>query len=281
MTEIEFAKYHGSGNDFVLIEDMRSSVNLTTDQIAGMCERHTGIGADGVMFIRPSDTADLKMTYHNADGTEAEMCGNGIRCFAKYAHDYRLVRQEVLAVETRAGVRRVELVVEDGVAVAARVDMGVPKLSPAEVPVRTGEGEAVDVALPSSHGDVYATCVSMGNPHCVVFGPDVSQAPVRSLGWELERASMFPEGVNVEFVEVMDRGHLRARVWERGVGETMACGTGACAAAVAAARTGKTDRQVEVELPGGTLTVDWTDSGTVMLTGPATQVMTGMYFLQD
>lgn len=279
MTEIEFAKYHGLGNDFIVIEDLQDSIALSPPEVAGMCDRHLGVGADGLLLVRPSGSADFRMVYYNADGREAEMCGNGIRCFAKYLHDYRLTSATSLSVQTKSGIRRVEVHTDDGVATRFSVDMGVPVFAPREIPVRAGETEAVNVPLPTSRGEVFATCLSMGNPHCVLFGPDVSVAPVVTLGAELERSAVFPEGVNVEFVEVKDRSHLRVRVWERGVGETLACGTGACAALVAAARVGVADRRAQVELVGGTLDVEWTSAGTVMMSGPARQVFTGTYFL--
>lgn len=279
MREIEFAKYHGLGNDFIIIEDIEGSAGLAPAEISGICDRHTGVGADGLLFVRRSETADFRMVYHNADGSEAEMCGNGIRCFAKYVHDYRLSSKTSLDIETLAGSRHVEVLTEEGVATAFAVDMGAPEFSPAEIPVRAGTDEAVSVPLPTSRGEVSATCLSMGNPHCVLFGPDVDLAPVAALGSELERSQVFPEGVNVEFAQVIDPSHVRVRVWERGVGETQACGTGACAAVVAAVRLGLTGRKVDVELPGGTLAVEWTDVGTVTMTGPATQVFTGTYFL--
>jgi diaminopimelate epimerase len=278
--EIEFAKYHGIGNDFVIIERGDDVPELSATQIEALCDRHTGVGADGLLIVLPGETADFRMAYHNADGGEAEMCGNGIRCFAKYLHDYRLTTKTALDIETGAGVKHVELLTEEGVAVAAAVDMGEPGFAPAGIPVRAGEDDAVNVPLPTSRGEVFATCVSMGNPHCVLFGPDTASAPVAELGYELEHSQVFPEGVNVEFVQVIDPGRIKVRVWERGVGETMACGTGACAAAVASARLGLTARVVEVELPGGVLSIDWTERGAVMMTGPATQVFSGTYFLK-
>jgi diaminopimelate epimerase len=279
--EMEFAKYHGLGNDFLIVEHQAGAPDLSGTDIAAMCDRHTGVGADGLLIVRESDSADFRMVYHNADGSEAEMCGNGIRCFAKYLHDYRLSTKTALDIETGAGVKHVELLTEDGVAIAAAVDMGEPRFDPSDIPVRAGEGEAINVPLPTSHGEVFATCVSMGNPHCVLFGPDTASAPVDALGRELEHSPVFPEGVNVEFVQVIDPAHIKVRVWERGVGETMACGTGACAAAVASSRLSLTARVVEVELPGGSLSVDWTERGAVMMTGPAAQVFSGTYFLRS
>lgn len=279
MTEIEFAKYHGLANDFIIVEDPEGSAGLTPTAVASMCARHTGIGADGLLAVRGSAASGFEMVYHNADGSEAEMCGNGIRCFAKYLHDYRLTTETSLDILTKAGTRHVDVLTDGGVAVAFTVDMGIPEFSPAEVPVRAGDDEAVCVPLPTSRGEVFGTCLSMGNPHCVLFGPDTAIAPVEALGAELERSAVFPEGVNVEFVQVVDRSRLRLRVWERGVGETQACGTGACAAAVAAARLGLVERKVEVELPGGSLAIEWTEQGPVLMTGPATQVYTGTYFL--
>jgi diaminopimelate epimerase len=280
MTEIEFAKYHGLGNDFVIVEDLQEDTFLSPPEVAAMCDRHHGVGADGLLFVRPSAVADFRMVYHNADGGEAEMCGNGIRCFVKYLHDYRLTCAPSVRVETGAGVLDVEVLTDEGVAVGASVLMGSPDSSPDRIPVLLDVPEAVDVVLSTSRGDVHATCLSLGNPHCVLFGPDVASAPVASLGSELEHSALFPRGVNVEFVQVVAPGRLKARVWERGVGETLACGTGACAAAVAAIRLGLVaGPAVAVELPGGVLDIHWEPGEPVRMSGPAEHVFTGTYFL--
>jgi diaminopimelate epimerase len=275
---MRFAKYHGTGNDFVLVEDMEDALRPPRQLVAALCDRHRGIGADGLIRIAPADDADFFMDYYNADGEVAEMCGNGIRCLAKYVYDRGLTSASEIDVMTRAGAKHLLIGAEDGVAHEVTVDMGPPALDRKAIPM---EGEPADrfVGQPFDvDGRTYtATAVSMGNPHCVLFldpGEDLAAVEVRRLGSMVEHRSEFPNGTNVEFVQVRD-GRIHLRVWERGSGETMACGTGACAALVACSLAGLTGREAEVEFPGGLLRVAWREDDHLFLTGPAVRVFEG------
>jgi diaminopimelate epimerase len=273
---MRFSKYHGTGNDFVMIQDLEGRLALDSTLVSALCDRHLGIGADGVIRIAPSGSADFFMDYWNADGQKAEMCGNGIRCLVKYVYDRRLTELSELDVETRAGVKHVLIDVADGMAAAVRVDMGPPAFERKSIPM-SGPPDQTFESQPFSEAGLafQATAVSMGNPHLVLIGEaDPKSIDVRGIGPRLETHPDFPERTNVEFVRVRDGG-VDVRVWERGVGETMACGTGACASLVASARAGLVDRTGEVRFPGGTLRVEWTEEGTVFLEGPATFVFDG------
>jgi diaminopimelate epimerase len=270
---MRFAKYHGTGNDFVMIEDVEDRVRLTPALVAGLCDRHMGVGADGVIRIAPSNVADYFMDYWNADGDVAEMCGNGIRCLAKYVYDRGLTEKIELEVDTRDGVKNLVLSVTDGAVHSVRVDMGPPAFARAEIPM-IGEGELLDESFEVDGVQYRAAAVSMGNPHLVLMGEqDPEKLDVPRLGPPLEHHEWFPQRTNVEFVKVED-GVVNVRVWERGSGETMACGTGACAALVAAARAGLIPRRAPVRFPGGLLQVEWTED-TVYLEGPAAFVFDG------
>lgn len=265
---MRFTKGHGTGNDFIVLPDADARLALTDAAVQALCDRHFGIGADGILRVVPTaavaDVAHLApaapwfMDYRNADGSAAEMCGNGIRVFARYLYDEGLSSEDSAAIATRDGIKTVTRVGPDRYS----VDMGPPAISDPAPTLFTVDGDVVE-----------AVQVSMGNPHAIVFVNDVASAPVHSAGAQIE--AMVAGGTNVEFVRVVARAALTLRVWERGVGETLSCGTGACAAAVAAAHTGQTGRQVAVGVPGGLLDVDWTDGGTVILTGPAVFVATG------
>ena len=272
---MRFAKYHGTGNDFVMIEDVEDRVALTPSLVAGLCDRHMGVGADGVIRIAPSEGADFFMDYWNADGNVAEMCGNGIRCLAKYVFDRGLATQTDLAVDTRDGVKQLTLSVADGVVDSVRVDMGPPAFSREEIPVAGEPGsELRDEPWVVDGVEYRAWAVSMGNPHLVLIGEqDPEKLDVPRLGPSLEHDERFPQRTNVEFVKVED-GVVNVRVWERGSGETMACGTGACASLVTAARAGLVPREAPVRFPGGLLRVEWTED-TVFLEGPAAFVFEG------
>ena len=279
---MRFAKYHGTGNDFVLIEDLDDRVRLEPGQVAAICDRHRGVGADGVIRIAAAAGAHFFMDYLNADGSVAEMCGNGIRCLAKYVFDRGLTRDETFDVGTRAGVKRLTLQTSGATMRTASVDMGPPRLRRADIPM-VGRADDTFVQQPLEvDGRRYlATAVSMGNPHVVVFldGDSVEGFPVRTVGPRIEHLPMFPVGTNVEFVHPMgDR--LEARVWERGSGETLACGTGACAVGVAAAVAGLAPRRAVVEFPGGPLEIQWAEDDHVILTGPATHVFDGELALE-
>jgi diaminopimelate epimerase len=270
---MRFAKYHGTGNDFVMIEDLEDRVTLTPALVAGLCDRHMGVGADGVIRVAPSDRADFFMDYWNADGNVAEMCGNGIRCLGKLAFDRGLTTRTDLRVDTRDGVKHLTLTVSDGAVDAVRVDMGPPRFARADLPM-AGEGELRDEPWVVDGMEVRAHGVSMGNPHLVLIGDvDSAKIDVIRLGPPLEHDERFPQRTNVEFVKVED-GVVNVRVWERGSGETMACGTGACASLVASARAGLVPRGAPVRFPGGLLRVEWAED-TVYLEGPAAFVFEG------
>ncbi|MHB8512946.1 MAG: diaminopimelate epimerase [Actinomycetota bacterium] len=273
---MNYVKSHGCGNDFVMIEDLQNSMQVTPDLVRLMCDRHFGVGADGLIRVAPANDADFFMDYYNADGEPAEMCGNGIRCLAKYVGDRGLVGGDKLRVGTRAGIKDLELYRGPGGDVErVRVDMGQPILERRLIPVE-GEGEhALKEPITVDDYTFVAACVSMGNPHCVLFVTDLDSVPFGFLGPTIELMPLFRNRVNVEFVQVLNRNEIRARVWERGVGETLACGTGACAIAVAANLRGFADRQVAIHLPGGTLDIDWAADGRVYMTGPAVEVFRG------
>jgi diaminopimelate epimerase len=275
---MRFAKYHGTGNDFVMIEDLDDRIHLTPAVIAALCDRHRGVGGDGLIRIAPTRDADFFMDYYNAEGAPAEMCGNGIRCLAKAVFDGGLTSRTELDVLTRAGVKHLVLDVSDGAVRTVTVDMGAPSFERASIPMAgdpsgTFIGQTLDVM-----GRTYpATALSMGNPHVVLFlepEDDLSAVDVPRIGSTVEHRPDFPNRTNVEFVKVID-GRVHVRVWERGVGETMACGTGACAALVASSLASLTDRTTEVEFPGGVLRVAWGSDDHVVLTGPAVRVFEG------
>jgi diaminopimelate epimerase len=275
---MQFAKYHGTGNDFVMIEDLGDLIRLDPAQVAALCDRNFGVGADGLIRIGPAEDADFFMDYANADGEVAEMCGNGIRCLAKYVYDRGLTAKLEIDVLTRDGIKHLSIQGQDGVARQVTVDMGAPSLERGMIPV-AGEPQDTFVGQPVMAGGraFTGTAVSMGNPHCVLHldpTEDLKRLDLRALGSEVEHTPEFPNRTNVEFARVVD-GRIVARVWERGVGETMACGTGACATLVACAVGGLTDRDAMVEFPGGVLHVAWRDDDRVLLTGPAVQVFEG------
>ncbi len=274
MSLVEFTKSQGLGNDFIVIADLDDVVDLSSAAIKALCDRHFGIGADGLILVQRSESADYFMHHYNADGSTAEMCGNGIRVFAKYIHDH-IERRTAMSLETRAGVKSVELIVEDSEVMSVIVDMGPPELIPARIPVDTELERFVDETLAIDGTEYRLTAVSMGNPHAVIFVDEVATAPVKTSGPLLEVSSIFPDKANIEFVEVKGADYLKVRVWERGVGETLACGTGACAALVAAHLNGLSGRSAQVELPGGVLLIEWLSKGTIRMSGPAEEVFTG------
>lgn len=280
---MNFTKMQGAGNDYIYI-DARNRDEDWPALSRAMSDRHFGVGGDGIILIMDSERADLRMRMFNADGSEGEMCGNGIRCFAKYAIERKIVARpaEGLTVDTLAGVRTVYPVYDGGTVTGARVSMGCPKLNPAEVPVN------LDPAMASSPGPVlkypirpgdfrlFLSFVSMGNPHAVTYiDQPVGEFPLHNIGPLVEGHPIFPRRVNFEIVNQIDAKHLEARVWERGSGETMACGTGACAIAVASRLQGLIEDRVDIKLPGGTLTIEWDGEGEVFLEGPAAEVFSG------
>jgi len=275
---MRFAKYHGTGNDFLLVQDLDDATPLSGELIAALCDRHRGVGADGLIRIVRGEGSDFVMDYYNADGNPSEMCGNGIRCLAKYVFDKGLTSKEKIDVATRAGLKHLVLEAEDGVVRRVTVDMGRPSLERRALHM-SGEPTGTFVSQPLEAGGrtFTATAVSMGNPHCVLFlapDEDIASVDVPAIGRTVEHRPEFLERTNVEFVRVGD-GRIGMRVGERGSGETMACGTGACAALVACSLAGLTGRDADVEFPGGRLRVAWRGDDHVFLTGPAVFVFEG------
>lgn len=258
--KIQFTKMHGLGNDFVVVDAIRQRFDVPLAPLAeAVCDRHFGIGADGLILVLPSDHSDLRMRIFNADGSEPQMCGNGIRCFAKFAYEEGLIQQEIVSVETLAGVMVISMTITDGEVDAVEVDMGAPRLRRAEIPMLGGDPAATVLREPMSvDGQVFeVTAVSMGNPHAVVFVPDTEAIPIHIVGPKCENHPWFPERTNTEFVQIVNPKEVIMRVWERGSGETMACGTGACAVVVAGILNGYLSERVTVRLPGGELFIEW------------------------
>ena len=274
---LAFTKWQGCGNDFVLVDARKSGLFANVAALSKqVCDRHYGIGADGLIFVLSSSVADFCMRIFNADGSEAEMCGNGIRCFARYLYDNGITKKRKFTVETGAGILVPEIVRQDGAITGVRVDMGEPVLAADEVPVTGyGSGRAVDVPIEVAGSDWRMTAVSMGNPHCVVFVDDLASVPIERIGHLFETQARFPKKTNTEFVQVLDRTHLRMRVWERGAAITLACGTGSCATLVAAVLTGRSERAADIILDGGTLHNEWAADNHLYMTGPAVEVFSG------
>ncbi|MDW8049010.1 MAG: diaminopimelate epimerase [Nitrososphaerota archaeon] len=274
-----FWKMHGIGNDYVLI-DNRSGLlaeEILSNVARCICRRRFSIGADGLLLIEPSQVADVKMRIFNADGSEAEMCGNGIRCFAKYCYENGIVRKEEISVETLAGVRRVWLETEKGKVLSATVDMGKPIWERERIPV-LGKGGFVNESLEVDGALFKATCLSLGNPHCVIFVDNVKDFPVEKIGPKIENHPIFPSRINVEFVQILKMDEISVRVWERGVGETLACGTGACASVAAGNAIGKLGPKCIVHLLGGDLAIEYKIEG-ILMRGPAEKVYEGVILL--
>jgi diaminopimelate epimerase len=274
---MQFVKMHGAGNDYVYVDGFDTPLPERPEELAlAISDRHTGVGSDGLILVEPSELADARMRIYNADGSRAEMCGNGLRCVAKLLYDRGHTHGERLRIETDAGLRETVVEVANGQVRRVRVTMGRPVLAAAEIPVDIHGGSPVVDRLLSVDGREFrVTCVSMGNPHCVVFVEQLSDALVTGVGPVLERHAAFPRRTNVEFVQVFSRLEVEVCVWERGVGETQACGSGACAVAVAGVLTGRTDRSLSCHLPGGRLDVEWREDQDVHLTGPAVEVFRG------
>ncbi|MEW6189784.1 MAG: diaminopimelate epimerase [Actinomycetota bacterium] len=276
LTEIRFAKYHSLGNDFIIMEDLKSKLDLSPRVICKICDRHFGIGADGLILVRPAEGGDFFMLFFNSDGSQAEMCGNGIRCLAKYLYDQGLALKTAMTIETLSGAREVLLLLKGKRVEGAKVDMGLPIFKPELIPILTGGKEVIDQPIQVGKEIIKATCLSMGNPHCVIFVEDIRRAPVKRLGSVIKNLPIFPNKVNVEFAQIVNSRQIHLRVWERGVGETLACGTGACAAVVAAIKNELTERKVTVKLPGGKLDIEWAKDNHVYLAGPVEKVFTGI-----
>jgi diaminopimelate epimerase len=275
---MHFTKMHGLGNDYVYVNGFEENLTDPAAVARVVSDRHFGIGADGLILILPSTQADFRMRMFNADGSEAQMCGNGIRCLAKYVYDHRLTRKTVLQVETLAGVLELQLFPHGEVIDKVRVKMGEPRLQRQQIPMQGAPGQVLNEPLQVEGKSFEVTAVSMGNPHCVVFVDDPQLFEVEYWGPRFEHHPAFPEGVNTEFVRVLDGQTFRMRVWERGSGETLACGTGASAAAVACHLTGRTGRRVTAHLWGGLLELEWNETDNqVYMTGPAVEVFSGQW----
>lgn len=276
---MKFTKMHGAGNDYVYINGFEEQVHDPVMLAKQVSDRHFGVGSDGLILILPSEAADIRMRMFNADGSEAEMCGNGIRCVAKYAYDHGLVKNLDIAVETGNGVLPLKMLLgPSGLVERVQVNMGLPGLTRGDLPM-TGPAteQAVSVPLVIAGQQFDITCVSMGNPHAVIYVNDVAQFPVAEIGSQIENHPWFPRRVNVEFVQIVGPGEVIQRTWERGAGETLACGTGASAVTVAGVLAGRTQRKILNHLRGGDLELEWLDHGPVMMTGPAVEVFTGVF----
>ncbi|MCM1377142.1 MAG: diaminopimelate epimerase [Clostridium sp.] len=279
-SSVKFSKMHGAGNDYIYIdarEKVPDNLPLLSRQISS---RHFGIGSDGLVAIMQSETADFRMRMFNADGSEAQMCGNASRCIGKYVYEKGLTEKTTLTLETLAGIRVLELEISDGLVKSVRVDMGKPQTAPEAIPVVSTGGASVINREYNVDGLTFRlTAVGMGNPHGVIFTDRITDFQVLELGPKLETADFWPQKANIEFVRIIDRSHIEMRVWERGSGETLACGTGACAAVVAAVSNGLTDREVDVTLPGGKLHVSWdAETEHVYLSGGAEFIAEGEFY---
>ena len=283
---MRFTKMHGIGNDYIYVNALEETVEDPSRAARVLSDRHFGIGSDGLILICPSDQADFRMEMYNADGSRGKMCGNGIRCVGKYVYDHHLTDKTTVRIETDSGIKELLLTVRGGKAVLARVNMGKPVFAPSEIPAAlqyeplladyTALDELMDIPL-MVRGEIWkVSCVSMGNPHCIVPVDDPVKIDLERMGPFFEHHPFFPEQVNTEFIRIDDRKHITMRVWERGAGETLACGTGACAVAVACIERGLTENSVTVHLRGGDLQIDWDKAGDVFMTGPATTVYEGV-----
>jgi diaminopimelate epimerase len=275
---MRFTKMHGAGNDYVYVNCFEERVPPDLPRLAiAVSDRHKGIGADGLILIHPSQVADARMEMFNADGSAAEMCGNGVRCVAKYVYDHGIARRATLKIETGRGILELKLIVANGKVDRVRVQMGAPILESEKIPTRLPGNPPIQVPLDVAGRELKVTCVSMGNPHCVTFVEELTDDLVLRIGPQIERHAAFPNRVNAEFVRVISPSEMQVRVWERGSGETQACGTGACAAAVASILNGLCGRRILAHLPGGDLDLEWAPGGDVYLTGPAVEVFEGTW----
>lgn len=273
---MKFTKMEGLGNDYVYVNCFRETVENPSEVAKKVSDRHFGIGSDGLILIRPSEVADFRMDMYNADGSQAEMCGNGIRCVAKYVYDYGLTDKTSISIETLAGIKYLDLQVTDGKVSLITVNMGSPELVPDKIPVISESKRVVDEPIEVDGTTYKMTCVSMGNPHCIVFVEDTASFPLETVGPLFENHERFPKRVNTEFIQLLDRKTVNMRVWERGSGETLACGTGACASAVACILNGLTEDEITLHLLGGDLIVRWDqEENLVYMTGPARVVFDG------
>ena len=274
---MKFTKMHGLGNDYVYVNCFEEKIDNPPAVARFVSDRHFGIGSDGLIMINPSKTADFEMEMYNADGSRGEMCGNGIRCVAKYVYDYGLTNKTQISVETLGGIKYLDLTVEDGKVSLVKVDMGKPELEADLIPIISEREQVIDEPIEVDGKEYHMTGVSMGNPHAVIYVDDVKGLDLEKIGPKFENHERFPKRINTEFVHCIDRQTVEMRVWERGSGETLACGTGACAVAVSSILNNLTDTQVTVKLLGGDLQIEWDrEKDRVFMTGPATVVFDGV-----
>lgn len=274
---MKFTKMHGCGNDYIYVNCFEEEVKNPEKVAVYVSDRHFGIGSDGLILICPSDVADFRMAMYNADGSEGKMCGNGVRCIAKYVYEYGLTKKDKISIETKGGIKYLDLTIEDGKVVLVKVNMGAPILEPAQIPVKVGNEKCVDESLSVDGKEYKITCVSMGNPHAVTFVDNTDDLPLDKIGPKFENHEAFPERINTEFVQVLNRKEVKMRVWERGSGETLACGTGTCATVVSCVLNGLTDNEITVHLLGGDLFLNYdVGNDTVWMTGPAAVVCDGV-----
>ena len=273
---MKFTKMHGIGNDYVYVNCFKETVEHPSEMAIKVSDRHFGIGSDGLILIKPSEMADGKMEMYNADGSQGAMCGNGIRCVAKYMYDYGITDKTSISVETKSGIKYLDLTIKDGKVDTVKVNMGTPILKAVDIPVRSEKEKVIDESVMVDGKEWKITCVSMGNPHAITYIDDVKNLEIEKIGPKFENHEIFPDRVNTEFVRVIDRNTVEMRVWERGSGETLACGTGACAVAVSSILNGLTEEEVTVKLLGGDLKIFWDRTeNKVYMTGSATTVFDG------
>ncbi len=272
---MKFTKMHGLGNDFIFIENLGDKEMDYSALAITLCHRQLSIGADGIIAVLPSKVADLRMRIINADGSEANMCGNAIRCFGKYAWERGMVKSKSFRIETFAGIIIPEVIEENDKVASVKVNMGAPDIRREAIPMLGDETAAISVMLPLGDNEINITSILMGVPHTIIFVDDLNAIDVKGIGPTIEKHPLFPKGTNVNFVEVIDRNRVKLRTWERGAGATLACGTGSCATAVAAFLNEHTDRTVAVELQYGELLIEWAKDGTVYMTGPAEESFSG------
>ena len=280
--KLNFTKMHGTGNDYVYVNLFEETIDNPKRISQIVSDRHFGIGSDGLILIAPSKVADCRMIMYNADGSEGAMCGNGIRCVAKYVYDNDIVKKDIVLVETKSGIKKIDLTVENGKATYAAVDMGKAILAPCDIPVDAEGSTFINQKILVEGVEYAVTCVSMGNPHCVIFTDKIDELKLEQIGPSFENHPMFPDRINTEFVEVLDKTNLKMRVWERGSGETISCGTGTCAATVAAVLNGYCEKnhEIAVHIRGGILCDKYMEDGTVIMKGPATTVFEGRIEVQ-
>ncbi|MCX7708258.1 MAG: diaminopimelate epimerase [Clostridia bacterium] len=273
---MKFTKMQGLGNDYIYVNCLSEKVENPSEVAKFVSDRHFGIGSDGLVLIMPSEIADFRMRMFNSDGSEAEMCGNAIRCVGKYVYDNKLTDKTTVKVETLAGIKILEMTAENGKVVLVKVDMGEPILKPKDIPVKSEKDRFIAEPVEVNGKTFNVTCVSMGNPHAVAYVKDVLKFPLEADGPKMETHTLYPRKINAEFVQIIDRQNLKMRVWERGAGETLACGTGACAVLVASVLNGVSDRKATVKLLGGDLIIEWNEKDNhVYMTGPAVKVFDG------